>query len=292
MKIQRSIFECDDYRKYLHSTFLILKEKNSKVSLESISRKIGISKSYVRYIFEGKRHVTLDLIPKIVKALHLERREQQVLTYMVCRDTCQDQEAKSFFQSVIAGLSDPGVEGALTEVLSEEKSTGLFNNSLAMILHSLSKQEGFTPKAEWVRERLCNDEVGVEVIQTTLDFLVKSKSVIQDEKGKWKPAAFIFNSPGNDVLNGYQIYKVGLKAVDSVVDTPEKYKPLNFNMLSLSFDEKNVGEVTTLLRECRDALIRVSQTTTQPTHVVFINLNSATMAKTPGEAEMTPFQRT
>ena len=275
----RSIFYYKDYRLFLRTAFVALKEEQSRVSLESVARKAGISKSYLRYILEAKRHITLDVVPKIAKALRLSREERQALTYMVCRDTCRDAEAKGFFEDVLKNLASPEFQGSLREVFDKNNSNGLFNNWLGMTIHSLSKQKGFRPDANWVRSRLNGENIQVEDIHRTLQFLIKSKSLVQNEDGSWKPAAFVYDTPGPNPLEGYKIYRVGLNAMEPVTAKPEQYKPATFHMMSLSFEDENLTQVQALIHECRNSLIKVSQTTQNPKYVVFVNLNAACLAE-------------
>lgn len=274
-----NIFEYKDYRKFLQVRFLELKKLNSKTSLESMARKVGISKTYLRYILAGKRHSTLDLVPKLAKAMRLERSEHQALIYMVCRDTCQDQEAHSFFKDVLANLAHPVFKGDLKELFDRDNSQPVFKTSLAMVIHSLSKQKGFRPEVNWIRHRLNADHFTNDEIQSCVNRLVKTQSIVQSDDGRWKPAAFAYGTPGTSALDGYRVYQVGLKVMESVTETPERYKPITFQMMSLSFDDENLDQVVPLVHACRDSLIKLSQTTKDPSYVVFVSLNTACLAE-------------
>lgn len=275
----KSILEYKDYRSFLSSKFLALKAEKKKTSLESMARRIGVSKSFFRFVLIGKRHLMLDILPKISKAFGLERAEYQALIYMVCRDTCRDKEASDFFQNILAGMKDKGVLSYLKENLETDKSDGLFGNWLSMVIHSLAKQSKFKADVEWIKSRLANKNITSEKINEALNYLIESKSLVRDKQGHWKTAGFVFNKPEANVLDGFKIYQVGLSAMKPVTEMPELYRPVSFHMMTLSFDEKNVARTGEILSECRNALIALSQETKDPTHVVFLSLNSACLAK-------------
>lgn len=277
-ELKQDIFKFKDYRLFLKDLFQATKKKNKNVSLETLARKIGVSKSYIRYVLDGKRHITLDLTSKIAKAFKLSRQEHQGLIYMVCRDTCQESETKKFFHNVLDTLANHVQQEQIVENLDRIKSN-LFDNSLAMVIHSLAKRSTFKSEALWIKNQLCDPTVKLEDINKTLDFLITSKSLVKNETGTWSAAAFVFNTPFPDIKNGFKIYKTGMRSMEAVCDNPEFFKPLTFQMLSLSFDESNVMDVAARIRSCRDDLIKLSQQTTNPKRVVLINLNSACFAK-------------
>lgn len=279
MRSDEEIFGFPDYRDYLRVLYERDKAtRGSKVSLELYARKLGISKSHFRFIIVRKRHISLDQIPKVAKVFGLNRKAKETLTYMVCRHLSRDPEIRKFFDVLLMNLGDRGVDTVVKESISTDSDPNLFGNWLAMTIHSLSKQSTFRPDVAWIKSALIQN-VDAKEIESVLKFLIESKCILQDETGRWRPAAFVFNKPVPNVLTGYEIYKIGLNAVLPATEKPELHSPHEYCMMSLSFDDSSAALMKAEIKACRDRLIGIAQGVSDPIGAAIVNLNFAAMAR-------------
>lgn len=149
-------------------------------------------------------------------------------------------------------------------------------------VHALARRKDFAASSSWIKKQLRDDSISSDIIDTVLSSLIHSKSIIQDSDGNWHASAFVYNSPQPDILTGFKVYQVGLSAVIPATEKPEKYKPLSFNMLTLSFKKDTIEDVKKVINDCRNNLIDISQKATDPDMVTVVNLNFVTIAEKKG----------
>lgn len=86
-----SIAEGQDYREFLLALFLWNKQLNSRHSYRFLASRLAMDVGHVHRILNGKKHLPLKSIPKVVERLKLDPEAAQMLTrqVMVVQGTLQ-----------------------------------------------------------------------------------------------------------------------------------------------------------------------------------------------------------
>lgn len=272
-----------DYRDFLRERFDYLKSlKPKSVSLEIFARKTEISKTYFRYVLTRKRHITLDKIPVFSKAFGFTREEKQYFTFLVCKNISRDAEMAEYFDYVLSGLGRGEVETPTAPPTLSARNNNVFTTGLAQIIHAMGSLKGFDANSSWIKERLLDPSPSIEDIEEVLESMITSGTLTRKSDGSWVPSEAIVYNQDNTALQGPgNKYEIGLNAARLALTRTDLFRPLRFSVLTLSYDSASLLKAFDALVECRNQLVEISRTTTEPTHVAVSNLNMSTFVRMP-----------
>lgn len=97
-----SIFSYFDYHKYLRDYMAARKEKDAYFTYRFIAGKAGIDHAFIVKVFQGQKHLSLKLAPKISVVLKHSKRETEYFELLIlfCR-TKSDRESKLYFERLL-----------------------------------------------------------------------------------------------------------------------------------------------------------------------------------------------
>ena len=185
----------DDYRDFLNHRFEALKSRRPAraVSLLGLAKRAGISKSHLQFLFKKKRHIVLDKFPPLAKALRLSKDEEYFVFLLFCKNVSRDQRVFDHFEEILSRIRH---EYVLTETLAPTPSSPdhrfMYQDSLAMILHALTRLKGFKEDPEWILENLKVPGLTEEKVRTTLHALEGGGVLVRDASGRLTPKEFPF----------------------------------------------------------------------------------------------------
>lgn len=268
---KKKFFEYTDYRKLLKDIFAASKKEGARISLQNWALKLKVSKTFVKYILDGKRHLALDMVVPTARFFKMSTEEEHYLTFLLCKNSVKEKKIGELFEGILSTLrfqaNDPQKE-ILNKDLSNEP---FFSNSLGMVIHALAKREDFKPTLAWLRPLLTADIEDYEIL-TALDFLLNEK-ILYEEGGKWKYQDFKLCGPGVGALTSFSVFKVGLETSLRVLEHPEMYRPSRFFQFAVPVTQESRKQALEDFIAFRDKLLQHADNCQSPTDVLFASCN-------------------
>ncbi|WP_413586034.1 hypothetical protein [Bdellovibrio sp. HCB274] len=93
-----------DYRDFLKTKYMESKAKKQTFSLQHCATQLQVSKTFVKFVFDKKRHFTFGTLPFVWILFKLTPKEQLQLTFLFCQTVAEDKVLKSHFTAVLQGI--------------------------------------------------------------------------------------------------------------------------------------------------------------------------------------------
>lgn len=174
-----NIYDFQDAIEFLISSYEFEQSRTQDLSLRKWSKIIDIDAQNLILIFKKKKKLSLAQSIKISLVLNLDSKETSYFEAMI-KYTYEDSEKeKRLLRMVLLELR----QHTGRTVMVEDQS--VFSHWVHMAIISMSKVDGFRCTQENIRDFLC-DEVSQEIIDDSIERLLKLKLITQDEKGCFK----------------------------------------------------------------------------------------------------------
>ena len=95
-----------DYRDFLFHRFSETKAARPTFSLQFCANQLGVSKSYVKLVFDRKRHITLQSLPLYTKLFKLTAKEKMYLSFLFCSTLATNEVLRKHFQLAIVEIEN------------------------------------------------------------------------------------------------------------------------------------------------------------------------------------------
>lgn len=246
----------------------------------SCARRSRLSKSHLQFLFKKKRHLSLDKLPGLAKALRLSNEEEYFLYLQICKNSSRSAYVKSHFEKILSRLRH---EKVVTTLPSPKPSAVsyefLYEDALAMILHTLARLEDFQEDPTWIMSVLPIKDVTRDRIESTLKLLEEKGAFVRDSNGRLRQKEFPFWRP--DPLNprGQDVYRKGAEAVCRLLETPEVYKPSVYMLMSLAMDEERLRMAERMMIDLHHGLRALADQSVDPTATIFAGNFFMTLAR-------------
>lgn len=153
----------------------------------------------------------------------------------------------------------------------EEKNNKIFNNTLKTIITSMSKLDEFQKDAKWIKERLRDPDISLDEIQLHLNELIENH--LLDENNEFV----------NIKIDPYQlikskIFRDSLFTMYQALEHERLYYSGHFTNLMICIPMKSESKIFSVISECRDKLIDISNEYKVGDSVYMINLGAITVA--------------
>lgn len=102
--MSENIGEFTDYRDFLNFKYKQAKAKKPSFSLQYCATQLQVSKTFVKFVFDKKRHFTFPTLPLVWELFKLTPKERMQLTFLFCFTVSEDVTLKAHFQSVLNGI--------------------------------------------------------------------------------------------------------------------------------------------------------------------------------------------
>jgi transcriptional regulator with XRE-family HTH domain len=173
----KPIFEFSDYRDFLKERFQMIKGEKRSTSLETVARKIGLSKPFLTLVLNKKRHMSLDSVAHLEAGFKLTPAEREYLIFLICFNVIADSSTKDFFAVVLRRLR------ALFELKSEaidwqsfEEKFPFHAMSIPELILSLAELPEFHLDADWILSKI-NLKIPKELILAAMQEIEKKGGV-------------------------------------------------------------------------------------------------------------------
>ncbi|WP_413559430.1 hypothetical protein [Bdellovibrio sp. HCB209] len=93
-----------DYRDFLNFKYKEAKAKKASFSLQYCATQLQVSKTFVKFVFDKKRHFTFPTLPLVWELFRLTPKERMQLTFLFCFTVSEDPTLKSHFKGVLDGI--------------------------------------------------------------------------------------------------------------------------------------------------------------------------------------------
>jgi uncharacterized protein (TIGR02147 family) len=258
-----------DYRDFLKFRFAELKLESDKISINSFAKKSQISKSLLQFIFNKKRHVSLDRMPKLAKALKLTKDEEYFIYLLICKNSSKNVDISQHFESILSAIRNRYV---MTQIAEPENSIEdrkkLYENDILMMLKSLIRLPDFREDVDWILENLKIPSLNKLKIEQALKELEDSGFAVRNSLGKLTVGDETLWRPDPYDPNRFSVYTKGAESMAALMQEPNIYKPSVYMSMSLTFDEVNLAKAEQVMIELHHKLLNLSKESKYPTALV------------------------
>lgn len=269
-----------DYRDFLKFRFNSLKQENPRFSLMYCSRKSKISKALLQFLFNKKRHISLDKFPALAQTLKLSNDEEYFVYLMICKNSSQNEYVKTHFEKILMRIRNGFIITTTKEPKrSTDDSKSFYQDAYAMFMQALVRLPDFQEDADWILKNLPIRHLTKEKIESTIENLIKTGGAERDSKGRLHAKELTVWRPDPYDPTGHSVYTKAAEAVADLMQTPSAYRPSVYMSMSLAMDEKNLQETERLMIEVHHKICEFAKQSTTPTATVFISNFFLTLAR-------------
>ncbi|WII73932.1 TIGR02147 family protein [Bdellovibrio sp. 22V] len=252
-----SIYEYREYREFLHDKFIFLKSTYKKMSLEFLAKKIGISKSFMKMVLDGERHLAIDKLANVAKAFELSRSEKSYFVFMACQNMMEDKEMSSFFEDILKILRiHQGAYFPSAEEIKVERS--VYASALSMTIQTMRLLPEYQDDAHWIKEQLMDPKVTLKEIEEVLASLQKNEVAPENFQGVLYPSQ-----------DGFMRVRMGLKLAAEMCAAPKTFMPAKAFMCTYTLDDQTEKKAFEIFSDMHDRLEALEKNTKTPTMVLF-----------------------
>lgn len=273
-----------DYRDFLKFRFERMRHERATFSLSVCAKKGGVSKALLQFVFGKKRHLSLDSLPKIARALKLTATEEYYTYIMLCHNSSKDTSVRTHFEDVLNRIRHQYVKvDAKEPAVSQTDDKALYLDYMKMILQAFVRLKGFRADPAWIKEQLFF-EISTDQIAECIAQLEKSGHVYRDSEGTMRAKDDTLWRPDPFDPDGQSVYTAGAKAIAALMENPKLYRPSVYSSMSLTFDEENLKQAEKYMIEVHHKLCSLSKESKAPTAVAQIGNYFLTVARLRAES--------
>ncbi len=260
-----------DYRDFLKVRFQEIKKTKSSYSVQACAKRSGISKALLQFLLTKKRHVSLDKLPRIAKALKMTPDEENFVYLLACKNSSKNVEVREYFEQILSRYRSRFVKTDIESIAEKvESREAHYSDSLFMILQSLVNLEAFEEDPQWIVENLKIKTISKEQIARTLKELEESNTLTRNSEGRLIVASGGVYRPDARDPKGHKIYKRIAESVAELLEYPEMYRPSVYMGMALSMDEENLAKAEKFMIEVHHHLNAFAKASQKKTSVVYV----------------------
>lgn len=269
-----------DYRDYLKSEFEKKKISNPKFSFMHFSKKIGVSKSYLKMLVDKKRHASVDKFLLIAEFFNIDNSLKQYFVFQILHKTAPSELSQNFFQSILNTLP-------VQRAFSQEKSNcnysqHIFTNWLTLVIPDLLKLDDYEHHPKKIQEMLGGESiVSISDITSAIDHLTKNK-LIYNKNGRWYDSKDIFFQDANAFdENSADRHLIGLdrSAIAIKNINHPAHAPCRFHIYSLGLSHKNANKLTEMYDQLLEKIESLALKKQKIERIMFVSNNTFSISK-------------
>ncbi len=259
----------NDYRDFLKYRYENIKRDSSRYSLAACARRAKISKSLLQFILKKQRHLALDRMPSLAKALKMTPDEEYFTYLLVCKNSSQNAAIQDHFEKILDRIRHEYVNvGPAEPERSTKNEKQLYLNSLFMILQAMVRLPDFREDISWIKANLLFPDLTEDKIEKGLEDLEKLRFIWRGEDGKLQAHKDALFRPDPYDPDGQRIFTKGAADIAELMRTPKVYRPSVYMTMSLGLDEENLLKAEKLMIEVHHQLSALASMSLHPTSVV------------------------
>lgn len=251
-----SILDFEDYRDFLAARFRYLKTIKKNFSYAIAAHKTNVAQSYYKNLFRKDRHLGLENLGRVSKALELSVTEELFLLFKLIAQTVQDPQISEICRKNL---------GALTMELKfqKEQHTKTIQNHGELdkdlvplyfyaIMH-LCDWPDFSPTVPWVKSRLFTNDLSDEALNK---HILKAKELHESMKSEGQSIAGIRIAPlsSGQVVRTKQLFHGILPGILNMENYHAKVHNYAEHNELFNISQEGLKEVADLFYETREKL--------------------------------------
>ncbi len=260
-----SIFEFDDYRAFLKAKFEERKRLYDFFSHRYFARKAGFNTpSFLQFVIQGKRNLTLESIKKFAQGFGLTSRETRYFETLVLFNQASDVEDRRHYYEIMLQLKT-SVQGKVIEKAYYE----YYAHWYVPVIREMVSLPDFQLDPKWIQAHL-RTKVSVPSLRKGIDLLKALKIIKQEKDGRWRVADSVVTT--GPQVNSIQVAnyhrQMILQAHNSINTVPAEEREIT--SLTASMSRECFGEIREMIREFKQTLIGKIVNDKRPEQVVQI----------------------
>jgi uncharacterized protein (TIGR02147 family) len=262
-----SVFNYDDYRKFLREFYDAEKSRSSKFSFRFFSRVAGFSSpSALKRVMDGERNLSLESVRKFIKALRLNKEEAQFFQNLVLLNQSATTEDRSFFAEQL--LSSQSYRRIHPLHLSQ---FNYFNHWYYVVIREMVALPGFQDDPQWIA-RTIRPRISVADADRALKELEAMGLVARDGAGRLRQAEMAVTANGVTAPSLVAFHKqMILKAADAIDSIPRERREIS--SMTSPVSEEGLKMIKELLEKFRKDIVAVLNRDQAPGQVMQFNFH-------------------
>jgi uncharacterized protein (TIGR02147 family) len=246
-----SIFDYDDFRKYLRDVYLSSKATHSKFSFRFFAKAAGFaSPSALKRVIDGERNLSLEGIRKFSTALKLPKEESLFFHNLVLLNQAKSSEDKQLYAEQLLASRQYKKLHPL-----QNSQFNYFSKWYFIPIRELISLPAFREDPEWIAKKL-SPTVSIPEIKSALEDLLKLGLVKRDAAGKLQQtdASITANGLVSPALSSFH-KQMTVKASESIDRFPREVREIS--SLTSAVSESAFEKIKEIILKCRNEIIGV-----------------------------------
>ena len=143
-----SIINFTDYRDFLRMRYEKEKEKNPQITYRYLGRKINSADNYFKYIFDKKRHISIDRVNATAKLFELKESEMLYLMFKIIQVSSKEASVSLTLKQILALIQ--------TDISKDTSYLISRKGWLFSAIYHMSRFADFKVDPGWVRMKISN----------------------------------------------------------------------------------------------------------------------------------------
>ena len=266
-----AIFNYFDYREFLKADLTKRKEKNPGFSLRSMAEKLSVSSSTLIRIFNGKRNISENMLPRFIRFLGLRSKEADYFTHSVRFRQARSEQQRMEEYNMLVKLRS----GKVKEIA--EARHAFYDEWYVTAIRELLRFYPFKGDFQAL-SRMLNPSIRVHEARRAVRLLVDLGLVYQT--GDSYTVLDNYISTGS-VWHGPAVQRFHratlLKAVEGLQAIPRQER--DYSTMTMCCSADGYRRVRELLKKTRAELAGIEETDRQRNRVYQVNLQVFPLSK-------------
>jgi uncharacterized protein (TIGR02147 family) len=168
LEFKPSVFEYDDYRRFLGDAYAFYKKNFSHFSFRYFAKRAGFaSPNFLKLVIEGKRNLSLESVPRFSEAFKLSKPESEFFAYLVAFN-----QAKSPIERADSARLMIQCKGFLKIHPLQQAEYAYYANWYYIPVRELAGFPDFKEDATWIAGKIFPRIAPVQAAQALADLVM------------------------------------------------------------------------------------------------------------------------
>ncbi|MEN9353191.1 MAG: hypothetical protein RL318_516 [Fibrobacterota bacterium] len=267
-----SVFEFDDYRKFLLAHYEARKALKRQFSYRFMAGRLDVDPGQLLWILKGKLHLPVRLVSAAIKLCHLEGREAAYFEELSRLSRARSTGEKNRCHERLAAMRGVDAQPLESSYASYYEQ---FHHSVLRALAPLGKHATAAELGA-----MCIPPLDPEKAESSLK-LLQSLGLIQQGRGGWQlPKVHITTGPGIDpaILRRFHAQAIG-RAMTALQEQLPSARDIS--TLTVALSGNDLATIRSWLADMRRQIQKLAQDTESPDQVVQFNAQFFPAARRP-----------
>lgn len=273
-----NLFEYRDYRTFLKEFYQKARNISHSYSFRALAKRAGFkSSNFFMLVMQGKRNLTEDSLHKVMRALNLNKQEEDFFRNLVFFNQATSYEDKNlYYQRLVQSKKIKELKPI------EKKQYEYYSAWYHPVIRELVIAKDFDGTPEWISKKLFPTVTTLQVSKS-IELLEALNLIVKDGQGKWRQKdSLISTGPELTSVVVHNYHKILLNLSQQVMDKLSM-KEREVSSLTLGVSKKLLPEITTKIREFRQELLKMVAQEAQPEEVALLNIQFYPVTQGAGE---------